>query len=181
MEARVLIGGAAPAVVPGSADFWGGHDSELDTYGRFVGEWEFQTEYLHADGSIERDTGEWTFSWALEGRAVADVWTTPSRSERYWSGEGPRRLGMTVRVYDPISGSWNVGWSNAITGYSLFLVGREVGAEIVQEGRDAEGSLLRWIFYDIEQARSFRWRAECSRDDGASWRLEQMMIVRRKP
>jgi hypothetical protein len=33
-----------------------------------------------ADGVVEVSDGEWHFGWALDGRALADVWLSPSRA-----------------------------------------------------------------------------------------------------
>lgn len=39
------------------------------------------------DGSVRTGTGEWSFSWVLEGRAVQDVWISPQRALRCNSRE----------------------------------------------------------------------------------------------
>jgi hypothetical protein len=164
------IGLMAPGPSPESTE-----DQRL--YEGLIGDWEFDNEYYREDGSVERATGEWHFAWALEGRAIADLWTYPKLSERARTGEGPGGLGVTVRTYDPKTSSWNVSW-NAANGRLLVLRGRRVGAEIVQESREEGGDLIRWIIYDIAPD-SFSWRAEASPDEGATWRRTQAMKARR--
>jgi len=39
-------------------------------------------EDVAPDGSVEVGDGEWHFGWALDGRALADVWISPSRAAR---------------------------------------------------------------------------------------------------
>jgi acetyl esterase len=149
----------------------------LMLYGRFVGDWEFDNEYLREDGRKERASGEWRFDWALEGRAVVDVWTYPRRSERALTGAGPGGLGVTVRTYDADSETWNIAWS-AANGRFLLLIGRLEGEEIVQEGREADGRLVRWIFSEITDS-TFTWRSESSADEGKTWTLAQVMKASR--
>ena len=51
-----------------------------DAYGRLVGSWELDCRrYAGEPVSIE---GEAHFGWALEGRAIQDVWIMPIRSRR---------------------------------------------------------------------------------------------------
>jgi len=150
---------------------------ESALYGRFVGEWVFDNEYYRDDGSVASSAGEWNFAWALEGRAIVDLWTYPTRAERARSGEGPGGLGVTVRTYDAAANAWRIAWSS-VDGRCLLFSGRRVGDEIVQEGEE-RGVPLRWIFFDIE-AESFSWRAEDSSDGGRTWRRTQLMRVRRR-
>jgi hypothetical protein len=161
----LMAAGPAPAAI---------EDQML--YEPLIGDWEFDNEYFREDGSIERARGEWHFAWALEGRAIVDLWTYPRLSERAETGEGPGGLGVTVRTYDQKTASWNVSWNDA-NGRFLLLKGRRVGEEIVQEGRE-EGRILRWIIYDVAPD-SFAWRAEASLDEGGSWRRTQAMKARR--
>jgi len=81
-------------------------------------------------------------------------------------------------VYDGTTGAWKVIWVNPVTGAENHLVGRRVGNEVVQEGRCADGSLIRWSFIDIAPD-SFTWRGERSTDDGATWILEREFFGRR--
>jgi hypothetical protein len=147
-------------------------------FGQFVGEWELDCTEHHADGTTRSYQGEWHFGWALEGRAIQDVWLYPPRSA---NGATAQRgeYGTTVRFYDPRIGAWRVFWAGPVLGVVRTFVARQVGDEIVLEGLREDGSRVRWIFSEIEP-RSFRWRAVVSADDGATWTLVQEMAVRRR-
>jgi hypothetical protein len=54
---------------------------KMDLYGRFVGSWDLDVTQFSAGGTPRRRKGEWHFGWALEGRAVQDVWIVPPRGE----------------------------------------------------------------------------------------------------
>ena len=55
--------------------------------------------------------------------------------------------------------------------------GRPAGGDIVLIS-DEDDPQLRWRFTDIE-ANSFRWRAESSRDAGATWEPDEEMVATR--
>ncbi|HEY6238732.1 MAG TPA: hypothetical protein VIZ68_06070 [Thermoplasmata archaeon] len=154
------------------------HASELQLYGQFVGDWEFDVTDHAPNGDTARARGEWHFGWVLDGRAIEDVWMVPTRAEQRGLGAGPRRLGITIRVFELATASWRVTWHGALGGPAFSMVGRKEGKEIVQEGRDPEGLVSRWIFSEIS-SNAFRWRALASPDDGKTWRLEQEMSARR--
>ena len=61
-------------------------------------------------------------------------------------------------------------WINPVSGVTNTLLGRQRGDDIVQEGQDTDGSLIRWSFAEITP-RSFRWRGKLSTDGGRTWRL----------
>jgi len=48
----------------------------------------------------------------------------------------------------------------------------------VLEGKDVDGTPMRWIFSRITPS-SFHWRRVFSTDDGATWQLHKEMTVRR--
>jgi hypothetical protein len=143
----------------------------LDLYGRLVGEWDIEVVNHRAEGD-EMISGEWLFGWALEGRAIADVWRTPPRRE------GPAvGLGVTVRVYDPVEDEWKVTWNAANGTVHVFAV-RHTSDEIVQERR-SDGEIGRWIFSEITR-QSFEWRSVASTDEGQTWELQQEMHAKRR-
>ena len=153
---------------------------ELMQFGRFVGSWDLDVIYFAADGSIRRHVaGEWHFGWALEGRAVADVWMVPPHAERRTTEPAPGEYGMTLRFYDPRLGAWRSTWHGPVNGVVWPFIAREVGDEMVLERTDEQGELVRWIFSDISDD-SFRWRAVRSADDGGTWRVEQTMAATRR-
>jgi len=151
----------------------------MTLYGQLVGRWEVDVVDYDSAGP-RRQRGEWVFGWVLEGRAIQDVLIVPARSEgrpKDLPADG-NRYGTTLRVYDPASDTWQITWINPVRQVRNTLVGRRVGAEIVQEGRDTDGRLMRWTFSDITP-RSFHWRGEFSIDGGRTWRLGAEFFGRR--
>ena len=145
---------------------------KMALYGRFVGSWDLDVTQFAADGTPRRRRGEWHFGWALEGRAVQDVWIVPPRGELR-HGDATTNVnsyGTTLRVYDPDIDAWRIQWTDPVTRNFLQMIGREQDGEIVQLGTQANGTLARWRFTGITP-NSFRWIAEVSTDQGASWRL----------
>jgi hypothetical protein len=149
----------------------------LLTFGRFVGSWDVQVTDYRDDGTEETASGEWHFAWALNGRAVQDVWLSPSREEQERRGVTPREWGTAVRFYDPASDSWRISWSGPYRARQIMLVARASGDQIVLEG-DEGGTRVRWTFSEIG-ADSFRWTATVL-GEGGSWRTIQEMRVRRR-
>jgi hypothetical protein len=95
-------------------------------------------------------TAEWHFSWALAGRAVADVWKRHGAD-----GE----CGLSLRFYDPEIDAWRSTWHGPKTGWVIPFIARATaddGIALTGSGGDIS---FRWIFSDIT-ADSFRWRAE---------------------
>jgi hypothetical protein len=61
------------------------------------------------DGKDARRAGEWHFGWALEGRAIQDVWIVPAPLASYVTATLPpsfNSYGTHVRVYDPDIDAW---------------------------------------------------------------------------
>jgi hypothetical protein len=155
----------------------------MNPYDRFIGRWEAEAQAFLPDGSSRRHYWQIRFERALEGRAIQDVWITPPRdgpnvgkSQRW--GPFDNQYGMTLRVYDAKLDAWRVTWIDPCAGYRADLVGRQRGDEIFQEGKGSDGAALRWIFSDL-RADSFRWRAEVSRDEGASWHKAIELVAHR--
>jgi hypothetical protein len=156
------------------------HANELMLYGQFVGSWDFDWTGFDADGN-ERLTaqGEWLFTWALEGRAVQDVWICPSRALRSLpDAPKPGEYGTTIRFYDPALGAWRVTWMGPGYGTVRTFIASERDGRIVQEGEEPDGKPLQWILHDIA-ADSFSWYAQVL--DDAGWRVRERMAVRRRP
>ncbi len=49
----------------------------LMLFGQFVGAWDVDVTNYGPDGTPAQAPGEWHVAWALEGRAVMDVWIAP--------------------------------------------------------------------------------------------------------
>jgi hypothetical protein len=169
-----ILHSSAPA--PDRAD-------KLGLYGFLAGSWQTTVVAHEESGTTHTNRGEIHAGWVLEGRALQDVWMLPRRAER--QPDAPSRplpvtgdwYGTTLRVYDPGLDAWHILWSNPVTQLYTRQIGRARGADIVQEGRHG-GAVLRWSFTRIEPA-SFRWLAEISVDDGASWRLQTEVLAQR--
>jgi hypothetical protein len=139
-------------------------------YNWLIGDWDMVITDIGDDGSKVVHTGEWHFAWVLDGLAVQDVLISPPRGER--SGDlGSNRYGSSIRVFDRFADGWRVTWINPQTGGRNELIGRRVGADIVQLGVDDAGHPIRWIFTDIK-ADSTTWKGEALAVDGRTWRLQ---------
>ena len=136
-------------------------------YEFLIGEWEAEVIVHQADGSKLRGPASIRAQWVLEGRAIQDVWIAK-----------PRTYGTTLRVYDPKKDIWRITWINPITGAENRLVGRKVGKDVIQEGVDENGVLMRWSFREITPA-SFRWLGETSKDGGTTWTPRVEYVARR--
>jgi hypothetical protein len=170
MSAALIASGPAPGQAAG-----------LATFGRFVGRWECLVTFHHEDGRTERWSGEWTWSWILDGWAIQDVWRIPARSPAHGGGPGtgsPRGFGTTVRLYDPELDAWHVTWFGAVSHRPVAFLARQDADEIVMEAQGPGPARTRWIFSDVA-ADSFRWRNVSSVDEGP-WILDQEMEVRRR-
>jgi hypothetical protein len=52
----------------------------LGVFQPLIGSWSLIVDDFEADGTVGRREGEWHFGWALDGRALVDVWICPSRA-----------------------------------------------------------------------------------------------------
>lgn len=145
---------------------------KLMLFGQFVGDWEFDGVGQGADGKQGTDKGEIHFSWALQGRAIQDVWIERERSDH-----APGIYGTTVRFYDPKIDAWRSTWIDPVYGAVRTFIGRKVGEEIVLESKDDKGRTIHWIFSQIKPD-SFHWRGE--RLIGDKWEIYEEASVHRK-
>jgi len=153
---------------------------QMKIFAPLIGSWDLDIIYYAPDGGVQRAVrGEWHFAWALEGRAVADVWITPPRSERKAVDPPSGEYGLTLRFFDPAIDAWRSTWHGPVHGIVWPFIGRARGSDFVLERVDAEGALMHWTFSNISHER-FDWRAEVSHDDGSTWRLEQQMRAQRQ-
>jgi hypothetical protein len=152
---------------------------ELMLFGQFVGDWDVDFTVYGPEGAGHTEKAEWHFGWVLEGRAVQDVWIVPRRVERDKASPVRSDYGTSLRFYDAEIDAWRVVYVSPLQGDVLTFVARKVGDEIVLEGRDPEGSPMRWIFSEIT-GESFRWRRVVSEDGGKTWRLHKEMRARRR-
>ncbi|WP_369142173.1 hypothetical protein [Streptomyces sp. R44] len=155
------------------------YPTEMEQFGRLTGHWATRITYHPADGSPAHGvSGDWEFGYALEGRAVLDVWRRPGREELTAEGRDPdQECGLCVRIWDPRLQLWRFTFHGTAHGDQVHMYARRIDDEIVME-RAAGGDLVRWTFADIT-ADSFHWRNERSTDGGRTWRLDQEVDARR--
>jgi hypothetical protein len=161
---------AAPGPAPDRAD-------KMQLFGQLVGSWDFDWLWHNEDGSTLTAEGEWHFGWALEGRAVQDVYIAPSLARRD-AGATIGEYGVTTRFYDPSIDAWRVVFCAPQSGGLVTLEARKVGDEIVMDrtNTDVPG---KWIFSEITPD-SFHWRSEVQDGADGAWRLQEEMNVRRR-
>lgn len=148
-------------------------------YDALIGSWRVRASDVRLDGSRHEAEGEWHFAYALEGRAVQDVWILPSRDQRTAGTPKPfNRYGTTVRFYEPASRTWRIVWINPVSGALQALVGRATADGIVHEGQDSDGAQMRWRFRRLD-GNSFHWIGERSSDGGKTWRLDAEFFGKR--
>ena len=150
-----------------------------DVYGWLVGDWELDIRYYWGDVSKRGVKGEVHADWALEGRAVQDVWIMPQRGRRPAVPDKKLNMyGSTMRVWDPSIRAWRITWINPVADQHLEQIGRRVGDEIVQIGAAPYGMVRRWRFTELTRD-SFHWIGEALQPDGKSWSLEGEFLARR--
>lgn len=141
-----------------------------DAYGWLVGGWEL--DCLHYNGAPVSIKGEAHFGWALEGRAVQDVWIMPAVAERTPATDRSANMyGTTLRIWDSSIQAWRIHWRNPVHNHFEDQIGRRSGKDVVQVGVRLDGVQTRWTFTEI-QPDSFHWLGEALDRDGKSWKLE---------
>ena len=140
---------------------------KLSLYGWLIGNWRMEATIFAADGTKHRGHGEIYFEWALQGRALQDVWILPGVF-----------YGTTLRIYDPGIDAWHIIWSDPLRQFYTRQIGRARGHDIVQEGSDTSGAPIRWTFTDITPD-SFRWLGERSDDGGRTYWLQAEFFAAR--
>jgi len=140
---------------------------KLNLYGWLVGSWQMDATIFAADAAKHTGRGEIHFAWALEGRALQDVWILPGVF-----------YGTTLRIYDPGIDAWHILWSDPLRQFYTRQIGRARRRDIVQEGTDATGTPVRWSFTEITP-NSFRWTGERSDDGGKTYWLQAEFLARR--
>src|SRR5215510_7315277 len=87
-----------------------------------IGSWDLVVKWYDETGEVTRETkGEWHFAWVLDGRAMADIWITPSRAARPTDGDG--EWGMSMRIYDPELNAFRSTWMGPNAAFVLTFIG----------------------------------------------------------
>jgi hypothetical protein len=140
---------------------------QMKLYGWLIGNWTMDAKVYRDDGAEHEGKGEIHFGWALEGRAIQDVWILPGIF-----------YGTTLRIYDPAMDAWHILWSDPLRQVYRRQIGRASGNDIVQLGKNDAGEPVRWSFTAIKPD-SFRWTGERSRDDSRTWQMQADFSARR--
>lgn len=120
-----------------------------------IGSWDLTVVDHDRDGSSTTRQGEWHFSWGLDGRALIDVWVTPSRATRGADGQG--EWGMSVRFFDPDSDSILSTWLGPFNRVVFPFQANAASDTITLTRHKEDGATIRWQFSDITPD-SFVWR-----------------------
>ena len=140
-----------------------------------IGSWDLDVAWYDDSGAITRQTkGEWHFAWALDGRAVADIWITPSRVARATDGDG--EWGLSVRIYDPELQAFRSTWMGPKAAFVMPFIARATADTITLESQIAN---TRWEFTGIT-ATGFHWRNE-DLDAEGNVILRQTFVATRQP
>jgi hypothetical protein len=128
-----------------------------------IGSWDLDVSWYDDDGQVSRETkGEWHFAYALDGRAVADIWITPSRAQRPIDGDG--EWGLSVRLYDPTLQAFRSTWMGPANALVKTFIARAAGDTITLETPGP--TKTRWAFSDLTPT-IFNWRNEDETETGA--------------
>jgi hypothetical protein len=139
-----------------------------------IGSWDLDVAWYDDDGAVTRQTkGEWHFAWALDGRAVADIWITPSRAARPTDGDG--EWGLSIRIHDPELNAFRSTWLGPKAAFVMPFVAHAESDSITLSSQTANTS---WTFSDITET-SFHWRNEDQDTDGRII-LRQTFVARRQ-
>lgn len=143
-----------------------------------IGSWDLDVSWYDEDGAVTRQTaGEWHFAWALDGRAVADIWITPSRAARATDGDG--EWGLTVRIYDPELKAFRSTWMGPKHAFVMTFIGHSGENSITLEAREPKAAKTRWMFTEISES-GFHWRNEDEDADGRIIVRQRFVATRQK-
>ena len=107
----------------------------MSLYAFLIGDWAFDAIVHKDDGALHKGKGEIHAIWALDGRAIQDVWILPGFF-----------YGTTLRIYDPALDAWHIHWNDPLKQYYPRQIGRARGRDIVQDGTTEDGTPVRGPF-----------------------------------
>ena len=101
----------------------------LRPFAPLIGSWDLDVAWYDETGAVTRQTkGEWHFAWALDGRAVADVWITPSRAARATDGDG--EWGLSIRIHDPELNAFRSTWMGPKAAFVMPFISGVLGYDV---------------------------------------------------
>lgn len=144
---------------------------------RLVGTWDVQYTDFMKDGRVLHRSGQITFGWVMDGRAIEDVWiVNPSTQGK------DREVYADLRYFDPKTGTWRATFIDPQDASVARFIGGAVGDDRIaletQDLLDGNGT-RRWSFNDIRPD-SFVFRDEDSSDGGINWRLVAEYHMKRR-
>ena len=121
-----------------------------------------RAEFVEAFRPFAPLIGSWDLdvAWSLDGRAVADIWITPSRAARGIDGDG--EWGLSIRIHDPELNAFRSTWLGPKAAFVMPFIAQADGDSITLTSQTAN---TRWAFTGITET-SFHWRNEDQADDG---------------
>src|SRR5512146_2941397 len=78
----------------------------MGLYAFLIGDWALDATVHKNDGTVHKGMGEIHAIWALDGRAIQDVWILPGFF-----------YGTTLRIYDPVLDAWHIHWHDPLKQY----------------------------------------------------------------
>ncbi|MFI7062881.1 hypothetical protein ACIBL3_18005 [Kribbella sp. NPDC050124] len=140
------------------------YEKAFRPFAPLIGSWDLDVSWYDDDGNVTRQTkGEWHFAWVLDGRAVADIWITPSRAARATDGDG--EWGLSIRIHDPELDAFRSTWMGPKAAFVMTFIARAEADSIRLESREPLATKTRWIFTGITET-GFQWRNEDEDADG---------------
>jgi len=134
----------------------------LRPFAPLIGSWDLDVTWYDDEGKVTRETkGEWHFAYALDGRAVADIWITPSRARRPIDGDG--EWGLSIRLYDPELKAFRSTWMGPAAALVKTFIAHATDDTITLETPGP--TKTRWAFSDLTPT-TFNWRNEDETADG---------------
>ncbi len=130
--------------------------AEITQFGRFAGRWKCGVNERRPDGSWRSrpDNVIWTFFYTLNGLAVQDIWASDDQAR---ASEG---IATNLRVYNALTGTWNVSWTNTTEAVFEYWNGEQIDDELVLTSfRDQRPVKIR--FFNI-LPRQFQWSYEAA-------------------
>lgn len=142
---------------------------------RLVGSWDVEYMDILKDGRQQHRTGQFIMTWALDGRAIEDMWIVDAANGRL-----EREVYADVRYFDAKTRSWPTVFidpEHAST--AKFTGGTTSDGRIVLQTSELGHPQNRWSFNDI-RADSCVFRDESSNDGGETWKLQAEYQLRRR-
>lgn len=161
----------------------GCRDQAAREFDFWVGDWNIRQEILQADGSWRTFPAFTSVTSVLDGCALLEHWQ--GEVLFFWNGmqEPATMKGLSVRSYDPGSGTWSIYWMDTLS--------PQFGAPYVGTIKDGHGSFFReWdtgqgsrsgrINFAAAGTDAVNWSLAISSDGGRTWSGLWRMAMQRR-